>query len=201
MLNNNQKIRNQISIIRNKRITLILKKINIFKVDKTIMRFLLFVFIISTQSIAFIPWQTYNSKVNLPEQDMIEIANWIRETLNPDEYRILLEYMYRTIAAYAYINVTKSSDIKDIVLSLYYTRNLTEVIRLLKNNNCNLFIFDKVGEELGYMMRIAREKYLMSFYNVDKNLLQNYDDSIIYHSNLVPLYETETLILFKVSFD
>jgi len=201
LCNNKQKTRNHINIIENINFVQFLKKLNFLKFDKKTVKLFLFVFIISTQSIAFIPWQTYNSKINLPEEDMLEIADWIRETLNVEDHRILLEYMYRAIAAYAYMNVIKSPDIKNIVLSLYYSRNLTAVIQLMSNNNCDLFIFDKAGEKTGYMTRIIREKYLISFYNVDKSLLQNYDDTIIYHPNLIPLYETETLILFKVNFD
>ncbi len=159
----------------------------------------IFIFLFSIQSIAFSPWQIYHSELNLPEDDLYLVSKWLRYNLDQTTEFIFVEYMYRSIAAYSFLNVPNLEEkAADIILGMYYQRDLELVINILSNFSCFYFIFDLVGLDAEFMTKIARDKYLISFYNIDPEVLECYNDSIPVNEEILTVFSTDTLLVLKI---
>jgi len=165
-----------------------------YKKNRKIISILIVLFLIGLQSISMARWEGHTPEFKLPETDIIEMSDWLRE--NFTEKKIFIEFILRPIAAYGFIETPRNLEEDLILLSLYYKRNITEVKFLLKNDNINYLIFDSSGQEPGYMTKIGRDHYLLAD-GFDKDILENYNSTVPIEFDII--FRTRFLFLLKIT--
>ncbi len=149
--------------------------------------------VMMSQSVTLARWESYTASYSLPTEDILTMSDWMRENISPNNSRTFIEYIYIPISAYSYIDRARTNEV-EILISLYYQRNITRVIEIFREQNITYSIFDLACLNPRFMTKIGREHILMS-YGVPSSSFKNFNGTIPNEFEIA--FRTENLVLLK----